>query len=106
VTVLAIGRRAAVCLVRFGMEAMPICLLLVRVALRTLHFLRRGLMRLRLHIVVAIDAPQDFTMHGMLEPLRIDPQADYLSPYLLGQRSILMAREALLILRLVRRPCG
>lgn len=96
VTVLAVCPRPA-CFVGFGVEAVCVSLLCIRVTLGATNFLRCGLVHQTLYILVAIHAGKKIAVDGMLHLAFINKQANLLAVYLRCQRGIGVAGKAVFV---------
>ena len=77
--------------------------LCILVAIRACYLLRRRVMRQALHVLVAIDAPENAAVDRRSQLLLVHKQADLLAVDLFRQCGVAMAGKAVLILELVLR---
>ncbi len=93
---------------RLGMQPVIVRLLLVAMALRAGWLGGRGFMRNGSDILVAIRATEHAAVNGVLELLLLHLQTHLLAVFFLGQRGVVMARQAIRIgelRRLLRLLC-
>lgn len=94
------------CCCRFCMGAVRIGGLCVGMASVAGEFLRRSLMRERLHVGVAIDAAEHGAMNGVLEFGAVDEKAVRLAVHCLRQGRVAVTGEAVFVFQLVFRQEG